>query len=264
MPFTPPTRVQRPRHESTGNASLLVVVNSAGSFTDTSVVDETVLVALQHFKFPYRIHDLASGPLTTGLLSECAAVVLAQGSVVRSIIMVLVGLILGFVGTDITTGQSRFMFGIPQLSEGISFVALAMGLFGVGEVIANLARTFGKPEVQPVTSLWPNREEARRATPAVLRGTAIGSILGVLPGGGALIASFGAYVIEKKWSKRPEEFGNGGVCARRLRRARRHIEDAVERDHDVDFARLLRVASVTFKPRFFVSRSKHSGKMSTC
>jgi TctA family transporter len=140
-----------------------------------------------------------------------AAVVLAQGSVVRSIVMVLVGLMLGLVGTDITTGQSRFTFGIPQLSEGISFVALAMGLFGVGEVIANLARTFGKPEVQPVTSLWPNREEARRATPAVLRGTVIGSLLGVLPGGGALIASFGAYVIEKKWSRRPEEFGNGAV-----------------------------------------------------
>jgi putative tricarboxylic transport membrane protein len=193
-----------------GRAGAALAIAAVGSFFAGTVA--TFIIAI--FSAPMVwIASTFQSPDYFGLMifGLIAAVVLAQGSVVRSIVMVLAGLILGLVGTDITTGQSRFTFGIPQLSEGISFVALAMGLFGVGEVISNLARTFGKPEVQPVTSLWPNREEVRRAAPAVARGTTIGSLLGVLPGGGALIASFGAYVIEKKWSKRPQEFGNGAV-----------------------------------------------------
>ncbi|HWV81221.1 MAG TPA: tripartite tricarboxylate transporter permease [Hyphomicrobiaceae bacterium] len=193
-----------------GRAGAALAIAAVGSFFAGSVA--TFVIAI--FSGPMVwIASTFQSPDYFGLMifGLIAAVVLAQGSVVRSIVMVLVGLTLGLAGTDITTGQSRFTFGLPQLSEGISFVALAMGLFGVGEVISNLARTFGKPDIQPVTSLWPNREEVRRATPAALRGTVIGSLLGVLPGGGALIASFGAYVIEKKWSKRPQEFGNGAV-----------------------------------------------------
>lgn len=86
MGFTPRQMVQRPRRESTGNRVLLVLVNSLGSYTDTSIVDQTVLVALQHFGFPFRIHDLAAGPITRELLEECAAVVIAQarmGDVLR-------------------------------------------------------------------------------------------------------------------------------------------------------------------------------------
>jgi putative tricarboxylic transport membrane protein len=193
-----------------GRAGSALAIAAVGSFVAGTVA--TFIIAIFSGPLVWVASTFQSpdyfGLMVFGLI---AAVVLAQGSVVRSIIMVLAGLALGLVGTDITTGQTRFTFGFPGLSDGISFVALAMGLFGVGEVISNLARTFGKPEVQPVTSLWPSREEAQRATPAILRGTAIGSLLGVLPGGGALIASFGAYVIEKKWSKRPEEFGNGAV-----------------------------------------------------
>jgi TctA family transporter len=193
-----------------GRAGAALAIAALGSFFAGTVA--TAIIAIFSAPMVWLASTFQSpdyfGLMVFGLI---AAVVLAQGSVVRSIVMVLVGLTLGLVGTDLTTGRTRFTFGIPQLSDGISIISLAMGHFGVGEVISNLARTFGRPEVQPVTSLWPNREEMRRSIPAVLRGTVIGSLLGVLPGGGALVASFGAYVIEKKWSKYPEEFGKGAV-----------------------------------------------------
>ena len=120
-----------------------------------------------------------------------AAVVLAQGSVVRSVAMVVLGLFLGLIGTDIASGQTRFTFGISALADGVGFVPVAMGLFGIAEVIASLERGGARPKViEKISRLWPTREEARQAWPAVLRGTGIGSLLGVLPGGGALISSF--------------------------------------------------------------------------
>jgi putative tricarboxylic transport membrane protein len=136
--------------------------------------------------------------------------------VLRSLAMVMLGLALGLVGTDTSSGQLRFTFGIPALSDGIGFVPVAMGLFGVAEIIRNLEQTQGRPELQPVGSLWPTREEARAAAPAVVRGTLLGSALGILPGGGALIAAFAAYVLEKKLAKDPSRFGKGapeGVAA---------------------------------------------------
>ena len=148
------------------------------------------------------------GLLVFGLI---AAVVLAQGSVVRSVAMVVVGLALGLVGTDIASGQVRFTLDLPALADGIGFVPVAMGLFGVAEIIRNLEVTHGRAVMEKLTSLWPSREETRAAIPAVLRGTAIGSLLGVLPGGGALVASFAAYVIEKKIARDPSRFGQGAV-----------------------------------------------------
>ena len=148
------------------------------------------------------------GLLTFGLI---AAIVLAQGSVVRSIAMVVVGLALGLVGTDITSGQMRYTFGFSALADGIGFVPVAMGLFGIAEIMRNLEATQGRAVMEKLTSLWPTREEARAAIPAVLRGTVVGSILGVLPGGGALVASFAAYVIEKKIARDPSRFGQGAV-----------------------------------------------------
>jgi len=126
--------------------------------------------------------------------------------------MIVLGLLLGIVGTDVNSGLARFSFGIPELTDGIGTAVVAMGLFGFAEILVNLEhKTDRELLTQKLKSLMPNREEIRRSIPAVLRGTTIGSLLGVLPGGGALLASFAAYGLEKKVSKHPEEFGKGAV-----------------------------------------------------
>src|SRR5919106_437980 len=146
------------------------------------------------------------------VLGLVAATVLAHGSLVKAIAMVVFGLLLGLIGTDVNSGVLRFTFDIPELSDGIGFVVVAMGMFGTAEIIANLEQG-EKREVftARVGRLMPTREDVRRATPAVLRGTALGSFLGILPGGGALLSSFGAYTVEKKLSKYPEQFGKGAI-----------------------------------------------------
>ncbi len=141
-----------------------------------------------------------------------AAVVLAQGSVLKAICMIFVGLFLGLIGTDVNTGKQRFTFGIPELSDGIGFVPIALGIFGLAEIITNIS----KPQernilAQKITSLWPSREDMRVSLPAIIRGTALGSVLGVLPGGGALLSAFSAYTLEKKISSDPSKFGKGAI-----------------------------------------------------
>src|SRR6476659_10084499 len=147
------------------------------------------------------------------VLGLVAAVVLAHGSVLKAIAMIILGLIFGLVGTDGQTAGERFTFGITELSDGIDFAVLAIGVFGVGEVISNLTRSDEDRSVMSatITRLWPTREDFRQAWPAVLRGTALGSILGVLPGGGATLSSFAAYVLEKKVARDPSRFGRGAV-----------------------------------------------------
>jgi TctA family transporter len=147
------------------------------------------------------------------VLGLIAAVVLAHGSVLKAIAMIILGLLLGLVGTDGQTASQRFTFDITELSDGIDFAVLAIGLFGVGEVIANLTRGEESRSVmsEKITRLWPTREDFRLAWPAVLRGTSLGSILGVLPGGGATLSSFAAYVLEKKVAREPSRFGRGAV-----------------------------------------------------
>jgi putative tricarboxylic transport membrane protein len=146
------------------------------------------------------------------VLGLVAATVLAHGSLTKAIAMVIFGLLLGLIGTDVNSGVLRFTFDIPELSDGIGFVVVAMGMFGVAEIIANLEQG-DKREVftSKVGRLMPTKEDFKRAIPAVLRGTALGSFLGILPGGGALLASFGAYTVEKKVSKHPEQFGKGAI-----------------------------------------------------
>src|SRR4030088_3143489 len=115
-----------------------------------------------------------------------AGVVLAHGSVIKAVAMIILGLLVGLVGTDGNTGGSRFTFGITELTDGIDVATLAIGIFGLGEVIANLAQPSENRSIisQKITRLWPTREDFRRAWPAAIRGTALGSVLGVLPGGG--------------------------------------------------------------------------------
>jgi putative tricarboxylic transport membrane protein len=147
------------------------------------------------------------------VLGLVAAVVLAHGSVVKAIAMIILGLLLGLVGTDGQTAAQRFTFDLTQLSDGIDFAVLAIGLFGVGEIITNLAQGEHRRSTveQRIVRLWPTRDDFRLAWPAVLRGTALGSLLGILPGGGATLSSFAAYVLEKKFARDPSRFGRGAV-----------------------------------------------------
>ena len=146
------------------------------------------------------------------VLGLIAAVVLAHGSVLKALAMVVFGLLIGMVGTDVNSGVARFSFDVPELSDGIEFVAVAMGMFGFAEIILNLEQR-EKREVftNKVTNLFPKWADIKHAAPAILRGTGLGSILGILPGGGAVLASFSAYAIEKKISKDPSQFGKGEI-----------------------------------------------------
>lgn len=149
------------------------------------------------------------------VLGLIGAVVLASGSLLKAVGMIVLGLLLGVVGTDVNSGTVRFAFDVPELIDGIGFVAIAMGVFGYGEIIANLSRPEEEREVfsAKVQGLLPTSEDFRRMTPAILRGTALGSVLGVLPGGGALLAAFAAYTVEKKTRLHPGEvpFGKGNI-----------------------------------------------------
>ena len=149
------------------------------------------------------------------ILGLIGAVVLASGSLLKAICMIMVGLLLGLVGTDVNSGVARYSFDIPELTDGLGFIAIAMGVFGYGEIIANLARPEDEREVftAKVSGLMPTKEDFRRMLPAVLRGTALGSSLGILPGGGALLSAFAAYTLEKKIKLKPGEvtFGKGNI-----------------------------------------------------
>jgi TctA family transporter len=141
-----------------------------------------------------------------------AAVVLARGSLIKAIAMVCFGILLGLVGTDVNSGVTRFAFGLPELTDGIGFVALAMAFFGITDVVLNLERD-EKKEVftSRIGRVLPTLADLRTSFWSIMRGTGLGSVLGVLPGGGALLASFAAYMVEKKVAKPPRNFGEGDI-----------------------------------------------------
>ena len=144
------------------------------------------------------------------LLGLVFAIVLGGGSILNAIISVLLGVILASVGTDVETGVQRLTFGQPSLLEGIGIAVLAMGFFGVGEILRNLEETDVKKSIgTAIGRLWPSNDEMKRSAMPALRGTAIGSVLGILPGSGTLLAPFVSYVTEKKISRTPERFGRG-------------------------------------------------------
>ena len=148
------------------------------------------------------------------VLGLIGAVVLASGSLLKAISMIILGLLLAQINTDVISGTARYSFDIPELTDGIGFVTIAMGVFGFGEIIANLGQPAEHREVftKDVKGLWPTRQDFQDAWPAVLRGTALGSLLGVLPGGGALLAAFASYTMEKKLTKNPRvPFGRGAI-----------------------------------------------------
>jgi putative tricarboxylic transport membrane protein len=147
------------------------------------------------------------------VLGLIGAVVLASGSLIKAIAMIILGLLMGQINTDVISGVPRYSFDIPELTDGIGFVAIAMGVFGFGEIIANLGRPAEHREVftKDVKGLWPTKDDFKAAWPSVLRGTALGSILGVLPGGGALLSSFATYTMEKKIAGPTGRFGKGDI-----------------------------------------------------
>jgi TctA family transporter len=147
------------------------------------------------------------------VLGLVTAVILAHGSVLKAVGMVLVGLLLGLVGTDVNSGLTRYTFGIPEIWEGIDFVPMVIGMFGIVEIIRNLERTeLPRPHVKArMRDLWPKGQDFRDSWPAVLRGTGLGSLLGILPGGGAVLASFASYTLEKKVASDPTRFGKGAI-----------------------------------------------------
>jgi TctA family transporter len=195
-----------------GRAGAALATAALGSFF-AGTVGTLILAALAlpmvelAFKFgPAEYFSL----MVLGLIG---AVVLASGSLVKAIAMIVLGLLLGLVGTDVNSGVARFNFDVPELADGIGFVAVAMGVFGFAEIIANLEHK-GQRQVftDKVGKLLPSMAEFREAVPAVLRGTALGSVLGVLPGGGALLAAFAAYTVEKKVTRNPKiPFGQGNI-----------------------------------------------------
>ncbi|BAI71255.1 tricarboxylic transport membrane protein [Azospirillum sp. B510] len=158
---------------------------------------------------------LAFGPseyVALMLVGLIGAVILAHGSVVKAVAMILIGLLLSMVGTDVNSGQMRFTFDIPQLYDGLDFVPLAMGLFGLADIIINLEETEGRGiEPSPIHSLWPSWADFKEAWPAAVRGTALGAFLGILPGGGATLSAFSSYALEKKVARDPAAFGKGAI-----------------------------------------------------
>jgi len=141
------------------------------------------------------------------------SVSIAQGSIVKAIAMILLGLLLGLVGTNVTSGTQRYTFGVLDLYDGIDLVAVIMGLFGVSETISSIERHRVIPMlIAKVTSLMPSRKDIAEMTPPILRGTALGSFLGILPGGGALLASFASYSMEKRFAKDRSQFGKGAIA----------------------------------------------------
>lgn len=194
-----------------GRAGVALATAGIGSFFAGCV--GTLLIALFATPLTELALDFSAADyFSLMVFGLVAAVIMASGSVSKAIGMILLGLLLGTVGTDVNSGIARYTLNQLSLLDGLDFVCIAMGIFGVAEIIRNLEENNGDEHgTAKLTSLWPEREDFRRMWPAILRGTGVGSLLGILPGAGATLASFSAYSLEKKLSRRPEEFGQGAI-----------------------------------------------------
>ena len=194
-----------------GRAGPALGISAIGSFIAGCF--STLVIAL--FAPPLAEVALKFGPAeytSLMILGLVGAVVLAHGSVLKAITMVILGLLLGLVGTDVNSGVARYNFGISELSDGIGFVTVAMGMFGFAEIISNLeAKGTREVFLGRVAGLLPTWQDFKDCSGAITRGTLLGSALGILPGGGALLASFAAYALEKKLSWNKAQFGKGAI-----------------------------------------------------
>ncbi len=192
-----------------GRAGAALSIAAIGSFFAGSVA--TLLLAA--FAPPLAEVAFKFGPaeyFSLMVLGLVGAVVLASGSLPKAICMILLGLLLGMIGTDVNSGVARFDFGVPQMQDGIDFAIVAMGVFGFAEIMTNLEQKENRVEIaDKIGNLYPNKQEIKESIGPMVRGTALGSMLGILPGGGAVLSSFASYTLEKKLSKNPERFGKG-------------------------------------------------------
>ncbi|MEZ0167289.1 tripartite tricarboxylate transporter permease [Microvirga sp. TS319] len=194
-----------------GRAGVALSTAALGSFF-AGCAGTLILAA---FAKPLTEFAFAFGPaeyfslMTMGLVG---AVSLASGPLLKAIGMIVLGLLLGLVGTDVASGVMRFTFGLPQLWEGVDFIVIAVGIFAFGEIIASLEhKEVREAYTGKITNLWPSLSDFKQMMPAVMRGSAIGAAVGVLPGAGLSLSSFFAYSLEKKVSKTPERFGKGAI-----------------------------------------------------
>jgi TctA family transporter len=194
-----------------GRAGVALFTAGMGSFFAGCVAT----LVLAGFAAPLSELAFKFGPaeyFSLMVLGLIGAVVLASGSLIKAIGMIILGLLMGLVGTDVNSGTARYSFDIPQLTDGLGFVSVAMGMFGFAEIIVNLEQKEHRETfLKKITKLWPTMADFKRMVPPILRGTVLGSFLGILPGGGASLAAFGAYSLEKKMSKNSHEFGKGAI-----------------------------------------------------
>jgi TctA family transporter len=194
-----------------GQAGKALGVAALGSFFAGSVA--TMLIAA--FAPPLAEFALKFGPadyFSLMVLGLIAAVVLAHGSLIKAIAMIVLGLLIGLIGTDVNSGVARYSFGLPELIDGIGIGTIAMGTFGFSEIIRNLEHGEKREVfVKSIHGLLPNLQDLKQVAMPVLRGTTLGAALGILPGGGPTLGSFSAYTLEKKVSKDPSRFGKGAI-----------------------------------------------------
>jgi TctA family transporter len=194
-----------------GRAGAALTISALGSFVAgcfATLLLAVLAVPLSELAFKFGPAEYFS-LMVFGLIGS---IVFASGSLIKAVGMILLGLLLGVVGTDITSGSQRFSFGIPELADGIGFVPLAMGLFGISEIIKSLERRERRDILKRrISGFWLKKKDLKEAAPAVARGTLTGSLLGILPGGGAILSSFISYMLEKKISPDPESFGKGNI-----------------------------------------------------
>ncbi|MGP4670317.1 tripartite tricarboxylate transporter permease [Agrobacterium pusense] len=194
-----------------GKAGAALAIAAIGSFVAGTVA--TVVVVI--FAPPLSRVALSFGPpeyFSLIVLGLILSVTLASGSVIKALAMIILGLLFGLVGADIYTGIPRFTFGQVSLMDGINFVAFATGIYGISEILSNLEDDPSrKSKVAKPKGLLPSWSEIKHSIAPILRGTGLGSVMGVLPGGGATLSSFASYALEKKLSRRPEEFGEGAI-----------------------------------------------------
>jgi putative tricarboxylic transport membrane protein len=194
-----------------GRAGEALSISAIGSFVAGIV--STIIVA--GLAVPLSNLGTKFGPAeytSLMILGLIASVTLSKGSILKSLSMVCLGILIGTIGIDINSGIERFTFEISYLYDGISFAIIAMGMFGMAEIIYNLLHTKSiSLKNTDIKNLYPSKENISLAFPSIARGTAVGSILGILPGVGAIISSFASYSIEKNISKTPEKFGNGAI-----------------------------------------------------
>jgi putative tricarboxylic transport membrane protein len=194
-----------------GRAGVALGIAAIGSFF-AGTVATLVIAALGA---PLTRLALVFGPaeyFSLMVMGLVFAMVLARGSLLKAAAMILLGVLLSTVGLDLETGEERMTFGLPFLADGIDFAVLAMGIFGIAEIMRNLDHTEHRDVVrQAIGRLLPNKDDFKQSYKPVLRGTVIGAILGLLPGNGAVLGPFASYTLEKKLAKNPKRFGLGAI-----------------------------------------------------